>query len=203
MSATPPITCSRVELARLLGVDESTLYRWRKEGMPGSPARGRGGSEYDPAQVIAWCRATGKLGSTAQDEDALDKDQEQALYVRQKRLREEMENAARRGELVEVADVERAWSGLVVACRSKLLGIPSKAARLVKGLKTEREIAAVLTRLVQEGLRELAGDDDNHLDGAAGASDVCAAAGTDGQPVGGCEPPPVKRGKRRTGGVGD
>lgn len=209
MTTTSPITCSRVELARILGVNESTLHRWSNQGMPGVSSRGRNGSSYDPAAVIAWCRATGKFAPAVTDGDSLDKDREQALFTREKRMREEMENAVRRGELVEARDVERAWADVLLACRAKLLGLPTKAARQVLGLRTEREISAVLTATVQEALRELAGGDHGTIesgdtgDSAALVGVADASPGADCEPVGRRKPQAQQRGKRGAWRVGD
>jgi phage terminase Nu1 subunit (DNA packaging protein) len=200
MSTTSTTTVSRVELARILGVNESTLFRWAKEGMPGSSSRGRGGSSYAPALVIAWCRATGKFGSASADGETLDKDRETALLTREKRIREEMENAVRRGELVEAAEVTRSWTDIVVAVRSRLQGVPTKAARLVVG-KTEREVRATLAHMIDEVLRELGGDD--AISGEHRDAGVHAAAVSDGKRVGGRKPDAVQRSKRRTGSVAD
>jgi phage terminase Nu1 subunit (DNA packaging protein) len=63
-------------------------------------------------------------------------------------------NDQRAGSLVEVAAVERAFAGLVVAAKNKLRGIPSRARQRIPSL-TPADLA-VLSELIDEVLTELA-----------------------------------------------
>jgi phage terminase Nu1 subunit (DNA packaging protein) len=66
----------------------------------------------------------------------------------------ELELQVRKGQLVEVAAVEREWQAIVIAARTKLLAVPSKAKEKLPHLSLDD--VAMLTELVRESLRQLA-----------------------------------------------
>ena len=66
----------------------------------------------------------------------------------------ELEIARKKGVLVPAREVELRWSGLVVATRNKLLGIPSRAKQRLPHLSVAD--LAVLDALIRETLEELA-----------------------------------------------
>jgi hypothetical protein len=68
----------------------------------------------------------------------------------------ELDAAKRKGVLVPRAEFELAWSAHVVAARTKLLGIPSRAKQLLPHLTVSD--LAVLDRLIREALEELGGE---------------------------------------------
>lgn len=102
----------------------------------------------------------------------------------------EIELAEKNGELVSVSDVEADWMGMVNACRSKLLAIPTKSAYQIAHLNDSHEIEKYLKRTVYEALEELATyepkdtaelpSNDDESDSSMGT-----ATGIDGESVGG------------------
>jgi phage terminase Nu1 subunit (DNA packaging protein) len=66
----------------------------------------------------------------------------------------EIRVAKESGELAPVRDMELRWSRLIVAARTRLLGLPSRLGQLRPNL-TREDLAAV-DRLVREALEELA-----------------------------------------------
>ena len=70
-----------------------------------------------------------------------------------------LELAEMKGTLHRAEDVERVWSQSAAAVRSRLLGIPVKAAPQVAGMEDAGEIQQVLQREVAEALNEIAGYD--------------------------------------------
>ncbi|MBU1864265.1 MAG: hypothetical protein KKH94_11420 [Candidatus Omnitrophica bacterium] len=58
------------------------------------------------------------------------------------------------GQLLEKDEVISAWKAMIMACRSRLLSIPTKAAPLIEGLN-KRESQHVLEKMVWEALNEL------------------------------------------------
>lgn len=67
----------------------------------------------------------------------------------------EIELAEKQGELVPVADVESKLVGVFSSCKTKLLGIPSRARQRDPGL-TLAQVALIET-LVREALEDLSG----------------------------------------------
>jgi hypothetical protein len=70
----------------------------------------------------------------------------------------EMDLAERRGESVNVADVEKRWGEMVTSFRARMLLLPPTAAPLVAAPDRIPEAQAILQKFVYEALSELAGD---------------------------------------------
>lgn len=89
-------------------------------------------------------------------------DEVASLSAARTRLAEEMaaghalKNAARRGELLEAAAVERRWAGLLRGLRDRLLALP---ARLRAELALDGPTAEAIDRTIRDALHELGRDD--------------------------------------------
>jgi phage terminase Nu1 subunit (DNA packaging protein) len=68
----------------------------------------------------------------------------------------ELETAMKERELVPAREAEIRWTGYVVGCKTKLLGVPSRAKQRLPQLSVGD--LAVLDELVREALEELADD---------------------------------------------
>jgi phage terminase Nu1 subunit (DNA packaging protein) len=68
----------------------------------------------------------------------------------------ELENARKRRDLVPRLEVDLSWSARVVAARTRMLGLPSRAKQRIPHL-TGQDIA-ILESLIREALEELADD---------------------------------------------
>jgi len=150
---------SRLQLAALLGVHEDTVSKFSAKGMPVFRAGGNGESSvYDAVACLAWWReqqnvTTGGGANLAGARARLSTIQSE---------RAELELRRRRGDLVEAADVQREWLGIVTATRERFRALPSAVAdRLVTaaasggtaGVQRElaTEIDTVLTELSRTG----------------------------------------------------
>jgi len=91
----------------------------------------------------------------------------------------ELELLKAKRELVQSADVLKAWTDVLGAMRSKLLALPTKCAPLIA---TETDIAAIqdiVEKQIHEALEELSGYDPERNAGSATVADV-DGAGSDG-----------------------
>ena len=66
-----------------------------------------------------------------------------------------LELKKQRGELVEVEEVKQDWITKVLACRGRLLSLPSKVAPQLPGCDTSQEIEEILRDGIVEALGEL------------------------------------------------
>ena len=80
---------------------------------------------------------------------------ERTRLTREQADRAALENATRRGELVDAEEVSLLWSKLTGETRNKLLGLPSAVAPYLAG-KTVPETAAILAEHIREALEALA-----------------------------------------------
>ena len=68
----------------------------------------------------------------------------------------EMENAERRGELLEAGEICEAWARATSNIRTRMLAIPTRAAPLIVHMQTKAEIQDTLNGLIREALTALA-----------------------------------------------
>jgi phage terminase Nu1 subunit (DNA packaging protein) len=149
---------NQLELAEIFAVDRNTLAGWTRAGMPVAH-RGRGsrGHQYDVGGCVRWLRARER----AEYERALAvaKAASPVLAARARKWtadarRSELEVKKREGELVLLADYERAEAGRIVLARNHLLGLPTRAKQRLPHLSTA-DVRAI-DELVRESLEQLA-----------------------------------------------
>ena len=136
---------TRAELARLIDVTPDRVTKLVAEGMPVIKTGGGRGrpTTIDLARAVPWLlnRRIARGDGSARDR-----------YFTLQADKIEQEIRRRAGELVEAADIERRWAGLVTACRERLLSLPGTA--LQRGVPAVHE--DLLLNLVDEALAELA-----------------------------------------------
>jgi len=80
---------------------------------------------------------------------------------------QELKNAQIRGEMVEIAEVERQWQNILRVVRSGLLALPSRVASILPHLTRADKTA--IEREVRSILEELAAHEFGSADGTGGA----------------------------------
>jgi phage terminase Nu1 subunit (DNA packaging protein) len=143
----------RVEVAVALGVSDRTIGELMAKGiLPDVPARGQWDLAACTKAYIAHLReqAAGRAGS-----GDLDLVEERARLAKEQADRHEMENRARRGELLERAEVDAAVIGAFARVRARLLAVPGKLAPQVLLLDEPAEAEAAIRAAVCDALREL------------------------------------------------
>ncbi len=165
---------TQTQAAALLSIAPRTLRDWH------DAPRNADGSYPGPALVAYY---VGKLTGQGGEFD----DQRQRLAAAQAE-KVERENAIRRGQVADIATVERQWNDFTSNCRARLLGIPSKLSPRLVNLADPVIIDTAIRAEIRAALAELAdyeppADGAGRSDPADGAADG-PAAGTDGQPVG-------------------
>lgn len=83
-----------------------------------------------------------------------DLNDERAKLTRAKREAAEMENRVRKGELMEVSEVEKAYSAMLMNFRSRILALPQKLAPAVASLDGDKQ---QIQDLIQAELEEVLG----------------------------------------------
>lgn len=125
---------------------------------------GRGGFDLEACRLgyIRHLRETA-AGRAGQDEgpDLVD---ERARLARAQADRAEMENAHRRGELIETGHMNALVTGCFAIVRAKLLGIPSKEAGAILRCEDSVEVEQRIRAAICEALKELSETDVSRLD---------------------------------------
>lgn len=149
--ATRKKLLTRVQVAAALGVSRASVERLVAEGRL-VPIRRHGRAHAYAAEAVESIRAELEAARTAPGA-AFDLDLERSKFMRARRIRIEMENATRRGQLVERSEVEREGQAVILALKSRLLALPRQA--VMRGV-IPREHEPALRALIVETLRELA-----------------------------------------------
>lgn len=155
--AIPPslgLLFTRRQVAAFFGVHPMTITKWQDQGMPIAQHGGKGiESKYRLADVIKW-RIDSELQRLGMHRgEALNLEVESARLKRAQAEKTELDVNARRGELLEVEDVEREWSKIIAASKAKLLVLPGLMVQ--RGL-IEPRAEDEARDIVEDALRELA-----------------------------------------------
>jgi phage terminase Nu1 subunit (DNA packaging protein) len=148
---------NRSQLAELLSVNLSTVDNWVRDGCPflSRPVRqGVGQWEFSPAAVFQWRidrERQAMLGALVDVDEAEARRRKLAAEAGLAELQLRKAN----GEVVAIADAQKAWSQMVGAARAKLLSIPTKLAPLLAVETSELVCQAAIEAAVHEALTEL------------------------------------------------
>lgn len=144
---------SRV-LAEWLGISTQAVNKHAREGVLRRNEAGR----YDlKANVRAYCRHVREVAAGRGGAEQLNLTAERARLAREQADSYELKNAVTRGELVDVAEAERAWSDTLRTIRSCMLAVPSRVRQRL-GHLTIADIE-VIDREVRDALMEASGDE--------------------------------------------
>lgn len=164
-----PVNYSPSKLAELFRVTTKTVNEWIAEGMPTRKAGGKGAgnaAKINLAEAVSWYHERRAPRVEAEAQRAR-KDRETADRIA-------LENALRRGEVIEMVDAKRIIVDEVHRCKARLLQLPNAIAQHTPA-ETRALVVAAADRLVREALEELSSGDTGGVDGAAAP---------DGEPVG-------------------
>lgn len=152
---------NRTELANFLEVAETTIDRWvAREDCPIESRPGQGkATTYSSGDVVRWwIKREVKKAEARTESDGADLD---ALRARKLELDAELralQLAKEKGEVCNLAELERTLSGIVIHCRSQLLALPQRLAPLLVGETDETRMTQVIQAEVRLALTELSND---------------------------------------------
>lgn len=141
-------------LANCLGITPRRVQLLAKQGAVVKLRRGIYDLEKSVQSYISY-----KLESLEESQEQKSLDEIRADHERWKMRKTQLAVQLLEGKLHRAEDVERVWTQSAAAVRSRLLGIPVKAAPQVAGMEDAGEIQQVLQREVAEALNEIAGYD--------------------------------------------
>ena len=145
------ITVSAVVLGDMFGVTDRRIRQMAEEGIVVRAAKGR----YKLVESIKNYLLTLKLAAEGVGMELADGeinfDEEKALHERVKRHISELKLQVMKGELHKAEDVQIVMMDMLVAFKTKIMGIPSKAAPILEN----REVAFIKERLTKEVIEAL------------------------------------------------
>lgn len=153
----PSERVTQAAAARRLGISKQALGKWATR--PGAPV------VHDAGQLLCLWPEFPRWREAERDRTSRAEQRPRSLEVARARLtaaraeREELSLRRERGELMTVAEWERALSDAYARVRSKLLALPNIFATRVVG-ETVAERVAQAQEVVDEVMRELAAAED-------------------------------------------
>lgn len=145
------ITVSAAVLGDLFGVTDRRIRQMAEEGIVARAAKGR----YKLVESIKNYLLTLKLAAEGVGVELADGeinfDEEKALHERVKRHISELKLQIMKGELHKAEDVEIVMMDMLVAFKTKIMGIPSKVAPILEN----RDAAFIKDRLTKEVIEAL------------------------------------------------
>jgi phage terminase Nu1 subunit (DNA packaging protein) len=139
--------CNQRQAAKILGTTTKTVQLWE---VPSHSRKGRELVYYIP-EIVAW-RVAQLEGRHGPDDLCLEA--ERARLAAAQADKTELDLAVRRGELLSVGLVYRAWETLLIGVRARMLALPTKLAAELAITQDSNAIRARLTDEVIEILAE-------------------------------------------------
>jgi phage terminase Nu1 subunit (DNA packaging protein) len=143
-------------IARHVGKPERTIRDWLNKGIiPRTPDLSVAVQAVF-AHVEKQAEESNRRRGKADEQELLE---EKIRLTRAQADKVRLENQEREGELIESRQVVLAWSGYLLACRSRLLSMPTKLAYDLSGVTEPALVERILAEVVDEALLELGGED--------------------------------------------
>lgn len=146
---------STSELSEILGIGDRRIQQLVKEGVISRLDRGKFHLPSVIDEYVNWRVSTTSQPTFTIDKERVDADLENALLLRAKRQKAEMELKIMRGELHRSIDIERVMNDMLSAFKAKCLAIPSKTAPKLISKTDLAVIQDIIKQEVYEALKEL------------------------------------------------
>ncbi|MER0171366.1 MAG: hypothetical protein DU489_12315 [Nitrosomonas sp.] len=104
---------------------------------------------------LAYIRRLREQAAGRAATNGLDLASERARLAKMQADKLEAELAAKRGDMISLAEAVMGWSDLVNAFRQKMLSLPVRASDSIPGIADRRNAERILTGMVYEALSEL------------------------------------------------
>lgn len=146
---------TRLEIADLFGVSHTTVDAWIKRGMPVLQRGSRGKAwQINTAEVSAWLEQRAKE-SAAGGSDQADERELKRRKLAAETAKVELELAKVRGEVVPLAQLERALANTFAEVKTNIRSVPSRVATAIIGEQSETRIKAVILKEIDQALEAL------------------------------------------------
>jgi phage terminase Nu1 subunit (DNA packaging protein) len=144
-----------ITLATILGITDRRVRQLVQEGVINAKSRGK----YELVKTVQlycnYLRQKTEVDSNKQGAK-VDYETERALHEKVKREKADLQFKVMKGELHRAQDVENIMVDMITNAKTKLLGIPAKAAPMIIGYTDIPRVQSILQKAVEETLGELA-----------------------------------------------
>lgn len=143
------------EISKIVGIPERTIRDWQAKGI----------IPKTPEIAIAVQAVIAHYKNQIEELKSRDNGDEGELYAEKVRLTRAqadkvlLEIQMTEGDLISARETVMAWSNYILACRAKLLVLPSKLAMQLAAIEEVTECEAIIREEIEEALIELGGTD--------------------------------------------
>lgn len=140
------------EIGTHCGIPERTIRDWQTKGIIPKTEH----LSLAVQAVVAYYKqiAEEKLSRGSKDEDE-ELYWEKVRLTRAQATEKELALSQLTGELVKASETVQVWSNYILACRARLLSLPSRHAQELAGITTPSLVQQILQSGVDEALQEL------------------------------------------------
>lgn len=141
------------ELASIFGVQRKTILIWIKEGMP-VLSRGQAGHRshvFDTEEVLRW-KINREMIRVTGDGDHIDKEEAMRRKILAEAQQAEIKLAKERGEVVELAELQRELSSQMIELRAAMRRVPERCVLRLVGESDESVIKKIILGEVDDAL---------------------------------------------------
>lgn len=143
-----------ITLGNIIGITDRRVRQLVEESIIETVARGK----YDLMKCVnrycTYLRQKTEADSNKQG-SKIDYENERALHEKVKREKADLQFKVMKGEMHRALDVENVMVDMITNAKTKLLGIPAKAAPMIIGYTDIPQIQSILQKAVNETLEEL------------------------------------------------
>ena len=149
------LTTTQRELARAIGITQPYVSQLTKNGVVVRDENDKNGGVFVVESMKNYFTQRGDGGKAEDAGGDVDINIERAKREKAERQIAELKLAKMEGKVYDARTVEMVQTEMLSNLRTQLLGLPTKLAPILEGLKRE-EIYEVLTKEIKEKLSELA-----------------------------------------------
>lgn len=174
-------------IANLFNLTERRVQQLASQNVIPKAERGK----YDLVACVRGYISYLQDRAFGKDVQPVDAHQERARLIKAQADKTELEVQTLHRSLVSVEEAEMQWASLIVAFRSRMLAIPTRAAQALLALKEFHEIELFLREQIHEALNELSRYEPERMPDAdpKGGEAGGTATEPESESVGGSVPP--------------
>ena len=155
MAATTLV--STIELTNLLGIHRNTVHEWVAQGCPTAvraKVGDRGGHKFLLSDVLEWHKSRAVIQATGSNE-LMSADEAKRRKLMAEAGLQEIELNKRKGDVIELAEVEKKLSNTFAVIRSNMLKVSDRTAIRLIGETDETRIKKIIREEINQALDAL------------------------------------------------
>ena len=143
------------ELASFLDVHQNTIRQWISDGLPVhyKAKRGeKGGHKFSVKKVVEWMKEKAVHAAIGEDAELISSDEAKRRKLIADAQLQEIELAKKRGEVVELAEMQKELAAQMIELRASMRRVPERCVLRLVGESDESVIKKVLLSEIDDAL---------------------------------------------------